>query len=502
MLVALRTVIYARLSKTEKKKQTVESIEAQIADCMTWANDDSRHPSVVYEVVAVFQDNITASRFSTKDRPDFVRMMQLIRAGKVDAVLVTEQSRLDRQTWNVIDLIKLALETPFREIVKVRRNEITDPSTETGVIRTVDQALRDREESTQISERVRAKKLRQAVAGEFPGGRRPFGWEADGVTPIEREQELIRWAADQILAGASLSSLTRSLNKRLQNGDGLPTAFGGQWQRSTLQFIFRNKRIIGIRVHHGVEHKAQWNAVIPREQWDRIQLRLDANQSRRNSQIKGGRTYLLTGYLVCGTCDNYMTGSGHTRRGKLERRYYCRPEYSPGIPRGCGKVSRLADPIEALVTRAVLFRLDSEGFAQTFANATQDTEMQTALAEHQETKTQLAKVVADYYREKDKYVQDALAQFRGELQARLAQIAQRMERIESSRILTGVPFGEKVTELWNDADQGVQRNLIGLLLHKIVIQPSGRVGLTRWTDDVTGHSWLFDPSKVELHWKV
>jgi site-specific DNA recombinase len=489
MLLTLRTVIYARLSKMEKKKQTVESIEAQVAECMAWAADETLHAGVSYEVVAPpFKDKLTASRFSTKDRPDFVRMTRLIQDGDVDAILVTEQSRLDRQIWQIIDLIKLAETTSLRQIVKTRRNEIMDLSTEKGIGNVIDQARRDREESTVISERVRAKKLRQAVAGEFPGGRRPFGWEKDGVTPIETEQDLIRWLADQLLAGASLSSLTRILN-----GDGVPTAFGGRWQRSTLQFIFRNKRIIGIRVHHGVEHKAQWNAVIPREQWDRIQLRLDANQSRRNSQVKSGRTYLLTGFVVCGNCGNYMTGSGHTRRGKLERRYYCRPEYSPGIPRGCGKVSRLADPIEALVTRAVLYRLDSEGFAQTFASATQDEDMQRALAEHQETKTQLATVVADYYREKDKYVKDALAQFRGELQARLAQLAQRMERIESSRILTGVPFGEKVTELWNDADQGVQRNLINLLLHKIVVLPSGRVGLTRWTDDVTGHSWLLTP---------
>jgi site-specific DNA recombinase len=502
MPVTLRAVIYARLSKQEKKKQTVESIEAQVAECLAWADDETKHPGVVYEVAAIFHDNLTASRFSTKDRPDFVRMMQLIGGGDVDAVLVTEQSRLDRQIWQIIDLIKLAETTSLRQIVKTRRDEIMDLSTEKGIGNVIDQARGDREESTVISERVRAKKLRQAEAGEFPGGRRPFGWEADGVTSIETEQEIIRWAADQILAGASLTSLTRRLNHRLQNGDGVPTAFGGHWQRSTLGFIFRNKRIIGIRVHHGVEHKAQWNAVIPREQWDRIQLRLDANQSRRKSQIKSGRTYLLTGFVVCGNCDNYMTGSGHTRRGKLERRYHCRPEYSPGIPRGCGKVSRLADPIEALVTQAVLHRLDSEGFAQTFASATQDDDMQRALAEHQEAKSQLATVIADYYREKDKYVKDALAQFRGELQARLAQIAQRMERIESSRILTGAPFGEKVTELWNNADQAVQRNLISLLLDKIVVLPNGPGGLPRWTDEVTGRSWLFDRWKVELHWKV
>jgi site-specific DNA recombinase len=488
----MRAVIYARLSKVEKKKRTVESIESQIAQCMAWAREHG------YEVIEVFRDNLTASRFSKKDRPDFVRMMQFIPANQVPAVLVTEQARLDRKLWEIIDLIQLAHEGGLQQIVKVRRNEIMDLSTEKDLMRVIDQALRDREESTVISERVRARKLDQARAGEFPGGRRPFGWEADGVTPIQIEQNLISWVGDQILAGVSLTSLTRMLNR-----DKVPTAYGGRWQRSTLQFIFRNKRIIGIRVHHGVEYKAQWDAVIEREMYDRIQIRLDANQSRRNSQIKSGRRYLLTGFVVCGLCGNHMTGSGHTRAGQLERRYYCQPEQQPGIRRGCGKIARLAEPVEAVVIRQVLYRLDSPEFAEAFATATQNDDMQAALAEYQETKTNLGSLLRAIYTESNPYSQQAMEQIKGELESRLEQITHRMDRIESVQILAAVPFGKKVTELWDGADQSVQRDLIRLLLDKVVIQPSSKGGrLTRWTDEVSGQSWMFDPSKVELHWKV
>jgi site-specific DNA recombinase len=103
-------VTYARLSKVEYRKQTVESVEAQIAENLAWAAEHH------VEVIASFQDNLTASRFSTKDRPGFLQMMRVIRDEQPDMVIVTEQSRLDRQLWNILELIELARATTFKKI--------------------------------------------------------------------------------------------------------------------------------------------------------------------------------------------------------------------------------------------------------------------------------------------------------------------------------------------------------------------------------------------------
>src|SRR5215212_4905937 len=104
-------------------------------------------------------------------------MMRVIRRERPDMVIVTEQSRLDRRLWNILELIELARAAPF-QIVKSRTDTVIDLSTEDGINWTIDQANRDRHESEQISERVRAKKRRQAQNGEFPGGRRPFGYDS------------------------------------------------------------------------------------------------------------------------------------------------------------------------------------------------------------------------------------------------------------------------------------------------------------------------------------
>jgi site-specific DNA recombinase len=479
--------ILARRSKAEAKNETVPSCEAQIAECFAWADEHG------FDVRDTFKDNLTASRFSTKDRPDFMRMMNLIRDGQAEAVLVTEQSRLDRQLWNILELIELARTTPFRMIVKVRDDEVLDLSTESGINRVIDQANRDRHESEQISQRVRAKKKLHASVGRFDGGPRPFGYEKNGLTIRESEAAIIRECAAKILAGASMNGLTRDLNQR-----GIPTASGGRWQRSTLAVIFRSKRIIGVRVYDGVEYPAQWPAIISRDDWEKIQLILDAKHTRKTNT---SRSYLLTGLVVCGACDALMVGSGHKVNGALQRRYYCVPEDSSGQKRGCGKVSRIADPLEALVSNAVLHRLDSGGLAETFGQATQDDGMQAALAEYQETKTSLGALLADYYVERNKYAKDEMLKLKAELEGRLEQVTRKMERLDSTRILASVPFGTTVRQIWDTADLAMRQSLISLLIEKIVILP-GRTGSRRWRDSETGREWQFDFRNVELHWKV
>jgi site-specific DNA recombinase len=481
-------VTYSRRSKLEQKKQTVETTEAQTAENLHWAAEHN------VEVLGTFSDNLTASRFSTKDRPEFLRMMHFIRDRQPDMVIVTEQSRLDRQLWNILELIELARTTAFKKIVKVRDDDVIDLSTESGINRTIDQANRDRHESELISQRVRAKKRLHAKMGRFDGGPRSFGYEKDGLTVRDSEAAIIRECKDKILAGRSMNSLTRELNER-----GVPTASGGRWQRSTLQVIFRSKRIIGVRVHEGVEYEAQWPAIISRAEWEQIQLILDAKQQPKSQT---GRSYLLTGLVICGGCGGPMVGAGHTVDGALHRRYYCVPEDSTLQQRGCGKVSRSAEPLDALVSSAVLYRLDSEGLAEAFGQATQDSDMQEALAEYQETKACLGSLLADYYKERNKYAKDEMLKLKAELEARIEQITRRMERLDSTRILASVPFGETVRDIWSTADLGIKRTLIGLLLDKIVVLP-GRPGSRRWRDDVNGREWPhFDFRKIELHWKA
>src|SRR5436309_2493658 len=69
------------------------------------------------KVVVVFEENDTsASKYSKKERPDFQRLIELIRQNRVNAIFATEVERLVRQPAEAEQLINLAGVTDLREI--------------------------------------------------------------------------------------------------------------------------------------------------------------------------------------------------------------------------------------------------------------------------------------------------------------------------------------------------------------------------------------------------
>jgi site-specific DNA recombinase len=491
---AMRAAIYARISRVERKRETVESIEEQIAECIAYAQQFG------WQIVGVFKDNLTASDFSTKDRPDFQHMMAMVRAGDVDVILVTEQSRLDRKLWNVLELIELARTTPFRKIIRVRDEDEVDLTTEAGINRTIDQANRDRHEAAIISQRTSTKKKVRAKLGKFNGGQRPFGYEKDGTTVRESEAAVIR---DVIVAGLLKGRTLWSIVTYL-NDNGITTVHGRRWQPTSLRVLLQSKRLIGIRTHHGTEYEAAWPAILTRETWNHVQRVLEANALPSRGRV-WSKKYLLTGILVCGNCGKLLVGFSdtETRRGEptRRRRYFCKRQDPYGRDTGCGKVGRMAPAVEALVTEMVLYRYDAEGMGKAFATATEGTEMADALQDYQATKAGLSELLRDYYKERNKYARDEMAKLKAELERELAAITARMGQIESTRALASVPIGQTMREAWANADNDLRRSFITLLVEKVIVHP-GKSGSTTWTNNATGEVFRFDPSLIEVVWRA
>src|SRR6266487_3044906 len=154
----LRGVDYDRISEVEAKQETVPGIDLQRAHNQAYAAEHG------IQLVASLDDNRTASRFSLKDRAGFVTLMNLVRDNAVDVILVTEQSRLDRQLWNILELIELARTTTLKQIHLTRSGRVLDLSNEDSINSLIDQANRDRHESEIISERVKFRNLGRAKA--------------------------------------------------------------------------------------------------------------------------------------------------------------------------------------------------------------------------------------------------------------------------------------------------------------------------------------------------
>ena len=124
-------------------------------------------------------------------------------------------------------------------------------------------------ESDAKSRRSKRKMLELAQAGKPSGGApRPYGFRPDRVTLDEIEANVIRDLAARLLAGESLTSLT----KGLQDNE-VRTVMGKDWRTPTLRNLLLSPRIAGLREHQGqVIGKAVWPPIISEENHARGQL--------------------------------------------------------------------------------------------------------------------------------------------------------------------------------------------------------------------------------------
>jgi DNA invertase Pin-like site-specific DNA recombinase len=481
----MRCAVYARLSKD--RRGLSENVEIQIQECVAYAQ------AMGWIIVGVFQDNdISASRFSTAPRPGYQALLDSIQAGEVDVVLATEMQRIYRRLEELLEVIYLAETTPLRKIETTNGNGY-DLSTGVGIHNAVAAVNNAVLESRQISDRIRRKKRAQAKEGLHNGGPRPYGFEADGLTVRESEAEVLRDAATRLLVGESLRSITRRLNNW-----GITTANGKQWHMSTLRDALASPRVKGVRINNGVEYPAAWPAIIDPETWESLQL-LFRSESRLAKHPKAGRSYLLTGFIECGECHKRtVVGNSTGRHDQQRRRYYCVKTNEQGVDTGCGQCSRRAEPLELLVTQAVLDVLDSEQMGQVLAAASESDEMKNLVRQYEDQKAKKGDALRLW--QEGKFSEEDMLLTKELAEQAMEDTKRKMERIKSGMIFASLGPGETIRDAWDKHDLYWRRSLIAMLIEKIIIHKS-RPGTMTWQPEGSDRAWRFDPSKVEIVWR-
>lgn len=92
----LSVVLYARVSSSNG----TQDYQRQINDLTTFANQNN------YEIVKVFAECVSGSKNNTQ-RPALMELIDFVNTNNVDKVLVTELSRLGRNTLQTLQAIEL-----------------------------------------------------------------------------------------------------------------------------------------------------------------------------------------------------------------------------------------------------------------------------------------------------------------------------------------------------------------------------------------------------------
>jgi DNA invertase Pin-like site-specific DNA recombinase len=450
----------------------------------------------------VITDNDT-SAFNEKPRRGFVELLSRQRQGIANAVAALDTDRLAVLPRDYDVLIELAEQLGTR-IATVTGSEFDFTLLDEQLTFRLKGLLAWRERQ-QMRLRAKMKHDELGRAGKFSGYRRAFGYDLEGIryqvekpdgTKVTRlahcklvinqaEAGEIRAAVAKLLKGrTTISAIQTDWNKR-----GVRRAEGGLWYTRNIRDLLTNPRIAGLRRWHGELVEAEWEAIIGREDWERVCLILEnpAPDPRRGRRGPPPTTYLLTGRL--GECECGTPISGHGTRGV--RYYRCSLERG-----GCGGITRLAVPIEDFVRDAVLeaFGDPHRGGRLRRALARQqadDSDLRALLAERKAWEARLAKleqekIAGDYDEDPDQF-----QRLNSGIRAGLAKVQQ---QLDARPIRTGLPVeipegAEAARAAWEEWTIDERRAVVAFALKKVIFKKGFR-------------GQKFHHSQLKLDWRV
>jgi DNA invertase Pin-like site-specific DNA recombinase len=461
----VRAGVYARISSDRDGDNL--AISRQLVDCEQLA--DRRR----WTVVERYLDS-DISAYSGKRRPEYLRMLDDIEAGAVQAVVVYHADRLHRHPRELEDFIDLCQRTKTK-IATVSGD--LDLSTHEGQLLARITGAVARKESDDKSRRIRRKHEELATAGKISGGgTRPYGYEADKRTVRPEEAEVIRECARRAIAGESLRSICNALNER-----GIVTVTGKPWTSQTLRRMLMSPRLSGQRTHHNeIVAKAEWPAIITPRQTQQLRAKL-GDPDRRTNRVS--QRYLLTRLLRCSHCGGKLVGRP---RADGTRRYVCAS--GPGFG-GCGKTTVIADPVELFVAEAVLHRLETPRLSEAMKREPDDAkgaEWQAEIERRQAQLEELAALWAD-----GEITRGEWRAARDPIEKRLTTAKKKLAAANRATVL--LPFLDDMKRLrqqWQTMDLSRQHQVVVAALQYVEVRPARR-GYNR-----------FDESRLRPVWRV
>jgi DNA invertase Pin-like site-specific DNA recombinase len=468
----LQAVIYCRISLDRSGKGL--GVEQQERDCRALADRLSLTVREVY-----VDNDVSASGYTRKRRPEYERMLRDLEASPA-AILAMHPDRMYRRMRDLDALVEV-VEKLGVPIHTVHGGDV-DLTTASGRTTARLVGVIAQGETERMSERRKARKQAQRLAGEYHGGPRPFGFEKDGVTMRLDEAERIQQAVTDLLAGRTLYSLTREWNEAGVRPSGAP--FGPiqpyPWTARQVSRVLVRARNAALIEHDGqIIGNAVWPAIISEDELRAVRAVL-RNPARKISPGPA-RKHLLSGYLRCGVCGGPMIVS-YSGGERARAVYRCVPGHGPG------HASRTVTHLDEYVTRMVLAYLSRP------ENVVPPPAEDTTLA-----RTRLAAITAEL---------DDLAELvgQGKISARQMAIAsapleaeaQKLrERIDASLMadaLGAFQGAEDPAEIWEQLDLDRRRNVIQRLVASITVNPAAKGRPAGWAP---GQPY-FDADSIEV----
>jgi DNA invertase Pin-like site-specific DNA recombinase len=453
-----------------------------------------------WEIADTLTENDTSAS-SSKPRPLFTRLLDMIESGDIDAVVVWHVDRLVRRLVDLEQIIDLCEHSGVK--LATASGDL-DLSTDAGRLNARILTSVAKAEIERKSARQRAAFEQAARAGEPTGGRRAFGYSSDGRHLEPTEAPIAAEMFRRFASGDSLGEIKRWLNT-----EGIPTPRGNRWETGSVKTVLRNPRYAGLRGirrvrtdergrtsntpggHLRRDHwyevagPAKWPAIVSQEQWKTCERRL--RDPARAAHYSGStRKYLLAGLALCGICGQPLkSGTNTSAGGPAGRTLKCTA--GPGR-----HVNRRAMRIEQFVVDVILERLRRPDAIDLVQIRGRGVDLRGLREEAQALRQRLIEYTEDAAL--GRLTRHEFYALRETVHARLTEIDAQLADAGRSDVLTEfVDSGRDPAEVWEDprCSLSTRRALIDALA-VIRVMP-GVPGRPRGD--------LFDTASVQVRWR-
>lgn len=345
------TAIYARLSvENSGKSENVDVIANQIEICKSYIAD---RPYL--SLVDTYIDNgHTGTVF---DRPEFNRLMNDIKSGRIKCLVVRDLSRFGRdyiETGTYLERIFPQIGLRFIAIKENYDNFDTDGSNESLMIplQNMINALYSKDISRKVSTALKA----QMEQGTFQKRNLPYGyrWNEEHTNMVidEETASYVRLIFQRKIEGCSMPTILDELDRlgapntelrKRQNGTRTGDGCSCKgWHKSTVYGILTNPHYVGDTVlgrsmvaiykgikSHNVKDKDEWivfpnthQAIISREDFQKVQDIMNAasvarqTKMQKSEEIRATLINLFDGKIFCSDCGKRM----YFHRKKVDKR--------------------------------------------------------------------------------------------------------------------------------------------------------------------------------------
>lgn len=319
---AFLTALYVRLSLEEQEGDLTEKIRNQRELLLEYIREKPE-----FQLVDIYCDNgCSGTNF---DRPQWQRLMEDAKAGKVNCIIVKDLSRLGRnyiEAGNYLEKVFPFMGVRFIAISDGYDSENLKPE-DTGLLLPLKNII-NASYAKDLSQKVSSARHVQRGRGEFTGSVVPFGYKKDQqrkgrFVVNEDEAAVVRQIFRMFGEGESYSEIARELN-RLR----IPSPQGKLWRYQSIRGIIANEVYLGKMIQGKrcsrepdvVTVENTHDAIITEDLFEKVQSQREKISFHRGNgespKVVDEEIYLFQGMLkaansgltLCKTCYRKQAG--------------------------------------------------------------------------------------------------------------------------------------------------------------------------------------------------